>query len=58
MFGQGDRTITAPRDAAGLQTAGQTASLSRSGIRQAVPSADDAGGMGGSAGISRPRRPA
>jgi hypothetical protein len=57
MFGQGDRTKTAPADAAGPQTPNQTAQHSTERVRPHMLSDNPAGDMGGSPGQSLPRRP-
>jgi hypothetical protein len=58
MLGTGDRTKTAPADAAGPQTPGQTAQHSTERVRPHMLSDNPAGDMGGTGGESRPRRPA
>jgi hypothetical protein len=54
MFGAGDRTKTAPRDAAGAQTSGQTAQLSKRTRQRPVPTDSDnlAGDAVGTPGVS------
>jgi hypothetical protein len=57
MFGKGDRTRTAPADAANQQSPGQTAQHAKQ-ARLPQERVDVAGSAGGTGGVSRPRRPA
>jgi hypothetical protein len=56
MFGKGDRTKTAPADAANQQTSGRTGHSTAKQVRQLREPVDVAGSAGGTGGESRPRR--
>jgi hypothetical protein len=57
MFGVGDRTRTAPADAAIQQTSGWTGHSTAKQVRPPQERVDVAGDIGGTGGESRPRKP-